>query len=389
MAALDIYLDGVTGPLGRIEQLGALTFRYAETALDQGRALSLSMPLREAPYGDGLARGFFDGLVADGSARDAVLRQHGMSRNDTLGLLRHLGQDGPGALRCVPPGLPPVDLGDLACDYDLLAPRDLDRMQGPLGVVELSAGWGVARGGAPCTHLLTLPDETAMLRQQALMEIATVALPHPVAETRIVALASRRALLTRRVDRRVVDGWVRRLHVETLAQALGPDRDFRVAQVGALLDETRVPIAARSAFRDITLLHLVLGNRANHAASHLLLYDAPGKPVLAPLTGIDPALHHPLTGPALAFGIGGATRMTELSLEALVAFHQEIGFRINPRSNRQIASMRAAAADLLRAVSDAVSRLQGAPFEMMGDRITHHLRLLNAAFGLSVPMPRG
>lgn len=391
MAALDIHMDGVAGPLGRIEDTaGGLQFGYAPDALDRGRALSLSLPLREQPFGDAATRAFFAALLPEGAAFQAVLRHSRASPDDLLGLLRHLGQDGPGALRCVPPGLPPVNLGDLARDYDLLAPRDLETMQGRLAVVELSGGWGVARGGrlAPCTHLLTLPDAAAMARQQALMDIATVALPHPVAETRIVELADRQALLTRRVDRRVAQGRVQRLHVETFAQALGPDHSFTAAGVGAMLDETRVPIAARTAFRDITLLHLILGNRANHAASHLLLHDGPGRPVLAPLTEIEPALHHPMTGPAFAFAIGGAGRLADLSLAALVAFHQEIGFRINPQSRRQVAALRAAAADLFGAVSGAVPRLHGAP-QMIGERITHHLRLLNAGLGLSVPMPRG
>jgi len=390
MAALDIHMDGVPGPLGRIEEVGgALQFRYTGAALDQGRVLSLSMPLRDEPYGDVATRAFFDALLPDGPQYQALLQRQGASPDDLLSLLRLLGQDGPGALRCVPPGLPPVNLGDLSRDYDLLSARDLEAMPGRLGVVELSGGWGVARSGAaaPCTHVLTLPDEPAMSRQQALMEIAAVALPHPVAETRIVELADRRALLTRRVDRKVAAGRVHRLHVESFAQALGPERPFTAAQVGLMLAKTRVPIAARARFRDITLLHLVVGNRDNHAGSHLLLHDGPGKPVLAPLTGIEPVLHHPLTGPPLAFEIGGAKRMAELSLDALVAFHREIGFRINPDSKRQIAALRAAASDLFRAVSEAVSRLKGEPFEMMGDRITHHLRLLNAGLGLNVPMP--
>lgn len=126
---LDVFLEGMTAPAGRLARAddGAITFRYITDGLPH--PLSLSLPVREEPYGDSLSRGFFSNLLFENAQREQVMQRHGIDFSDVVGLLAYLGADCPGSISCVPIGRGPAKVpGNLEADYESLSDDDLRRI---------------------------------------------------------------------------------------------------------------------------------------------------------------------------------------------------------------------------------------------------------------------
>ncbi|MCB1310829.1 MAG: HipA N-terminal domain-containing protein [Sedimentitalea sp.] len=98
---LDVYIEGVDAPVARLTgEEGTMSFRY----LTDTAQISLSLPVREAAFGDAEARAFFANLIFENEQREQVMARHGIDNDDIAGLLFHLGKDCPGAISCVPMG---------------------------------------------------------------------------------------------------------------------------------------------------------------------------------------------------------------------------------------------------------------------------------------------
>jgi serine/threonine-protein kinase HipA len=98
---LAVWLNGVR--VAVIERKRSrFRMAYTEDALARYQLgvplLSLSLPLTEERYPQGVVRAFLDGLLPEGEARKAVARDFGVRENDTYGLIRALGRDCAGAL---------------------------------------------------------------------------------------------------------------------------------------------------------------------------------------------------------------------------------------------------------------------------------------------------
>ncbi len=85
---------------------GRLAFRYDEEWLQapERHPLSLSLPLREAPFDDAATRTWFGNLLPEGDVLTAVARRLGRSTGDVFGLLVDLGGECAGAVSLIPPG---------------------------------------------------------------------------------------------------------------------------------------------------------------------------------------------------------------------------------------------------------------------------------------------
>lgn len=91
--------EAAVGLLHRDDDGGTL-FRYLRD--DLPHPISISLPVREAPFGDPETRAFFSNLLFDSPVRDQVMAAHGLPAQDFVELLRHLAADCPGAISCVP-----------------------------------------------------------------------------------------------------------------------------------------------------------------------------------------------------------------------------------------------------------------------------------------------
>ena len=63
MTRLDVYLEAVSEPIGELssEPDGDMAFRYVTDAIPH--AISVSLPVRDEPFGDVAARGIFQSPV--------------------------------------------------------------------------------------------------------------------------------------------------------------------------------------------------------------------------------------------------------------------------------------------------------------------------------------
>jgi serine/threonine-protein kinase HipA len=80
---------------------------YTEDALSRYALgtplLSLSPPVSERQYTQGIVRPFIDGLLPEGESRKSIARDVGVRANDAYGLIRELGRDCAGADSSVQP----------------------------------------------------------------------------------------------------------------------------------------------------------------------------------------------------------------------------------------------------------------------------------------------
>ena len=287
MTTLDVYLEALRDPIGKLSSApdGNISFRYTVSALPH--PVSVSLPLREQPYGDVESRGYFSNLLFENEMRDQVMQRYQIEERDIVGLLYHLGTDCPGAISCVPEGAPPGKRpGDLEADYEaidgspivpegpvedrlsldalpvsdisdlgrimkslsdrrklpegsLKDPSPLAGVQGKIALTRLPDGRLAlphADSGAPTTHILKVPRAGAMnsvpLEHLAMGLMARVQ-GYPVAQTRILGEGDLRGLLIERFDRKIEGTFVHRIHQEDFCQALGLGHQLKYERNGA------------------------------------------------------------------------------------------------------------------------------------------------------------
>ena len=422
MVVLDVHLEGVAAPVGQLvrDDAATVTFRYLADALPY--PLSLSLPLREQPYGDAAARGFFANLLFENAMRDQTLERHGLDFNDIVGLLSHLGRDCPGSISCVPQGEGPAKQpGDLETDYDVLDADSLteimtslrDRRRLPEATRDPSPLAGVQRKIAltrlpdgrfalpkadrnvPTTHILKVPrlrDMGDVAAEQLTTTLMGQIQPHPVSQTKVLGDGTLQGLLITRFDRVSDDKTVSRLHQEDFAQALGfgpslkyqrngtVERCFSAKVIGTILRQTQNPGLARTGFLDITLGNLLLGNTDNHAKNHALLYTGP-RPELAPAYDIFPTLIDQQVTHQMSFDIGTAMMTDDITPADLEAFILALGFpRLAPALRRHVQSV-------IRTAIAQIDTLQVPGRKLIGDAIAEQARNLAPASGLEIAIP--
>lgn len=370
MAILDVWLEASPLPIGQLvsEDDGSMAFAYLPDWLGNSaqHPLSLSLPLREEPYGEALTRSFFDNLLQENDQLEAIIQREGLERGDIAGLLAHVGADCAGAISVLPHGHPPIKRpGDLNSDYDAIdeiALADLvkrltegrplpDDMADPSPVagfrrkISLAAlpdnRFGLPRPGtgAPTTHILKVPDprHPHEARDEAFVTMLADQCGISVGSCIANDVAGLPILLIQRFDRRVLNDGVHRVHQEDFAQALGlparlkyerngkPGRKFDAQAIGRILALTDQPALSRAAFLRVTLFNLLIGNNDNHAKNHALLHVHGAAPQLAPFYDLVPVQTVAGSTDQLAFSLGGAERCEEVGLAELAGFCAAIG----------------------------------------------------------------
>jgi len=138
--------------------------------------LSLSLPVGNRRYTQGIVRPFLDGLLPEGESRTSIARAVGVRPADTYGLIRALGRDCAGALVIQPAGDPPPPPATTVT-AERLDPGEIDVLVRNLRSAPLGAGdrvrislagvqeklvlarmpdgaWGGPVDGTPSTHIL-------------------------------------------------------------------------------------------------------------------------------------------------------------------------------------------------------------------------------------------
>ena len=366
---LDVRWGG--RPVGRLVQdrHGDIAFAYAAEWLRGGGApaLSVSLPLREAPYSRRECRPFFAGLLPEERQREAAARVLGVSPGNDFALLRALGGDVAGALEIVPPdstagapdaaGKPEIlDAAGLVRVLDTLPARpllagsaglrlSLAGAQSKLPAVLAGGAVALPAAGQPTTHVLkpSNPRFPALAENEAFAMRLAAAVGLDAAPVELRAAGGRRFLLATRYDRATAaDGTVRRVHQEDFCQALGiaPERKYAGEGGPAFRDCFALlrRVAARPAVEvpkllDAAVINLVVGNADAHGKNFSLLHDS-GGPRLAPLYDPLATAAYPEFSPQLAMRIGGGATLAEVDSTAWARFAGDAGLDPPPVRRR-------------------------------------------------------
>lgn len=383
---LDVYYGEEKAGVFSQEDGGALSFAYDAGYLEGSRssAISFSMPLQEAAYGDRIVRPFFSGLLPDEGARQRLSGALGISSGNTFGLLEVIGGECAGALSLYPAGEAPLSSDDDGVEF--LSTERLEEILGKLRERPLLGGEegvrlslagaqdklavcvegesiGLAKGGRPTTHILkpfiqaldgTVENELFCLRLAARLR-----LPVPNVEMRRGGAIP--FLLVERYDRaRHEDGTITRLHQEDFCQALsvppelkyeaegGPGTEASLALIGRA---TARPAADRLGFIRMLILHYLVGNADAHGKNYALLYSG-GIPDLAPLYDVLCTAAYPRLDKKLAMAIGGRAVPDTIHLQQWLAL---------------VPDTRGAQRLLVKAIAELAGRIGGQADELLAE----------------------
>ena len=310
--------------------------------------LSLSLPLANRRYTQGVVRPFLDGLLPEGESRTAIARDVAVSPADTYGLIRALGRDCAGAIVIQPadeaPPQPPTTLTAERLDDEGLAALVRDLRSAPLGVggrvrVSLAGvqeklvltrmpdgAWGRPVDGTPSTHILkpeiaafpnTVENEAFCMRLARHLGLATAAV-----ET--TEIAGRKVIVVERFDRRVsADGRVERVHQEDFCQATGapPETKYEenggpsLSRIAGILAIVAQPDALENLLGAVTV-NALIGNGDAHAKNFSLLHTPSGALALAPLYDLLSTLQY--NDDRLAMYIDNVHRTNRVTVERIV-----------------------------------------------------------------------
>lgn len=329
---------------GRLE----LRFRPEVVARSNGAALlSVSLPVRAAPYAEAELLPFLAGLLPEGLVRERLARRFRLSVSDVFGFLRAIGRDCAGALSIVEEG---TDLeAERNAGIEWLSDEQLAQRVAELGTRPLAdepaagirislAGVqdkmalvvdgdriGLPRGTTPSTHILKPAsverrggrgDKLAypsLVANEAFCTVlaAQANLRAPSVEIRRVG--GEPALLIARYDRAVTGAEVTRIHQEDLCQALGiaPDLKYEAdggpglgACLGILRRWSVDVLTDQQEMMDRVAFNYVIGNADAHAKNTSLLHGREGIR-LAPAYDLLSTLVYDHLPPGMAVAING------------------------------------------------------------------------------------
>lgn len=413
---LDVRLDGFDQPIGQLasDDRGAVSFAYTPGHLQgsDALALSLSLPLTTSEFGDVATRAYFDNLLQErDTARADIIAKYGLTNDDIVGILYHLGKDCAGAVSVLPEGAPAAKVpGDLSRDYvaysdaqlanvvsslyerrplpaDAQDPSPLAGVQSKIAVTMLPDGRiAEPRGGAPTTHILKVPQqrhEGDARREHMAMELSRD-MGAATATTALIEVAGIPALLIERFDRQVTNDMVTRIHQEDFCQALGLPARLKYERYGRdgsrydaqairrVLERTTRPAAERLKFVEATLFDILIGNVDGHA-KNFSLFHLPGNRIMTtPRYDVMPTMLDRATTEEFAYHLGHATSLEEVDGAALDMFLDDLGFSSAAGRRRILENALASTIEALNGRIDMIGQVD----KNFGDLIGTNIRTL-------------
>jgi len=392
------------------------------------KPLSLSLPLTESRYSGIQAQPYFEGLLPEGEARDAISRRLGIPRTSSTKLLRALGRDCAGDISIIdenenlqpisvsndesekPPYLPlEGGIAKIAQSPREEIPRLQENMRlslaGGQGKIALyhsqdditEEGWYIPSSGAPTTHIIkpglleahytniTL-NEFLCLRAATACDIHAVNVDLLYPETPVIIIRRYDRLLIDRMD----NGFraVNRIHQEDFCQACGVKSSFKYEHDGGPGFEMIRDLLARHAKRPyediITLVkwgifNYLIGNCDAHAKNLSLMHNMDGSVSLAPVYDlISTTVYDGRFGSKLSRNMGMRIGLHEnidkINTDDFGAFTREV--HIRPQQVKKIA--KELMEKLPQAFDTAVIAAEGIGFsdaEEMANRIMSGCKL--------------
>jgi serine/threonine-protein kinase HipA len=344
---LDVYLhDDLVGRLIQ-DDGGQMRFEYVEGWLSKPGAtpLSQSLPLRKERFTRKECQGFFAGILPEGSKRQTIAANLGISARNDFAMLEQIGGECAGAVTFLPAGQPlpernysyrKLSAHQLAATLKELPKRPL--LAGNEGIRLSLAGAqdkvalriegdeiSLPLGSAPSTHILKpdLERFAGVVFNEALCMKLAAAAGLPTAKVETKAIEGIDYLLAERYDRthRLTPGGVRvleRLHQEDFCQAQGIVSEMKYQKEGgpsllqcfALLREvSSAPVIDLAHLLDAVIYNYLIGNNDAHGKNYSLLYHGASMETLqirlAPLYDLVSTIYYPELSRSMAMKIGG------------------------------------------------------------------------------------
>ncbi len=416
-------------PIGylRRDEHGTLAYLYNPEYL-AGVApvhLSLSMPLRVAPYDDAACRAFFGNLLQEqDDTISRVMDREGITRDDIASLLLHLGKDSPGAISVLPHGAPPAKVpGNPATDYEPLEaatikrivialqereplpehvadPSPLAGVQNKIALTLLPDGQfaqPIKGSGAPTTHILKVsnkkrPTETQL--EELSMQLSSSCNIN-TATAKNYKIAGINTLLVTRYDRAFnAQGHIVRLHQEDFAQALGlpstmkyerngrEDSKFCARSIAHVINASATPAIMRQQIISATVFDLLIGNVDAHAKNFSLIHNRNGSVEFAPRYDLVPIKMFDGFTDQFAYHLGNATTLEALTAENFDAFLYELGIggKAAARRLRNLSTL-----TLGHQLAGQLEVLTNLGQKKFADLIASNIRHLFREFDLTIP----
>lgn len=337
-------------------------FQYDKEWLEQSRIpLSLSLPLRAAPYSDDESHPFFANLLPEEKIRAVIARNLGVSLNNDYGLLERIGGDCAGAVSLYPETGEPkresgtyrqLSLDELNTIISELPQRPL--LAGEKGIRLSLAGaqkklpiffdeqhFHLGYGTVPSNYIIKPAIEN--LDGTVENEAFCMALAHSVGldvpRSFIYQHGETRVFIVKRFDRVIAGEGTKRLHQEDFCQALHIPPEFKYeSEGGPSLAEcfNLVRTASIRSGKDVmsllnwVIFNYLIGNSDAHGKNISLLL-LPEGPMLAPFYDLLSTRVYAHFGLAegLAMKIGGESDPGSIQKKHWEQFAEEAG--IKPR----------------------------------------------------------
>ena len=346
-----------------LNQYGEPKFTYAGAwlALEDARAISMSLPLRTEAFNRRETLPFFEGLLPEAAQRTAIAQTLGISERNEFRLLEELGGDIAGALEVWPAGETPppaqtaptnpplsdeqlVDLIKQLPTRPMLAGGQaglrlsLAGAQSKLPVTLTEGKVTLPTLGQPTTHILKpeIPRFDGTTENEALCMTLADQIGLDVANTEYRAIGDTRFLLIERYDRRQTEnGSFQRLHQEDFCQALGKTSAQKYAADGGpvfsdcfklIRRATARPAAEALKLLDAALFNTIIGNADAHAKNFSLLHKPTGT-ALSPLYDLLSTIAYPDLSPRYAMKIAKRRTLDEIGAADWSKFADEIEMR--------------------------------------------------------------
>lgn len=323
---LYVYMNGMlVGTLTRKSRRG-LVFAYDVDWLhwEYTRPISLSMPLREAPYEGHVVDCFFDNLLPDSELiRQRIQTRFRAPSSYCFDLLSHIGGDCVGALQLLsepqvetPQKIQatPIDDRDIAnlLKHYQTAPLGMDQSldfrisiagaQEKTALLWYRKKWYLPHGTTPTSHIIKLPigfikhtgiDLSDSVENEWLCLQILSAYGLPVNHAEIIQFKDMKTLVVERFDRNWINKhrWLIRLPQEDLCQALGVSPGLKYESDGGpgirdimhFLLGSKDPLGDRKKFMQSVFLFWVMGAVDGHAKNFSIQIGPKGRYHLTPL----------------------------------------------------------------------------------------------------------
>ncbi len=359
MKTLEVFLNN--RPVGtlRSDKKRRVVFQYRREYLGTPDAapLSLSLPLRELPFEEDLARPFFSNLLPEGDIRAVIAKFVRVSGKNDMALLEKIGGECAGAVSILPEGVVPDTKGgyipisreelDSMMEADtgrpLLITREELRLslagaQDKLPVFIKDGEYFLPTGNMPSSHIIKPRNRyfRGTVQNEAFCMRLAKAAGLPVPDSYVRTGGKHIAYVVERYDRAEDAGQnVSRIHQEDFCQAMGymPDQKYEseggpgLSECFSLLQKFGTqPIADRKNFIAWVIFNFLIGNADAHAKNISLLFRH-GKTYLAPFYDLMSTLVYPELSQKMSMKIGRENRYKWTRKRHWERFAKGIGIR--------------------------------------------------------------